>query len=578
MFFSAVNNSAAQIANAISTMMGIWDTVIGEARRKYIRTTSSQPPVENSYPLMAAPAPQPYMSPESSDQGLESKFGGYPTSTAHSAAPPQRMRKTLPILFALALLIINYIPIPLHVAFGYVGKPIPEIVIIPISSASNNITNIPSFYSEIATPLYSVVADYRAPDIYDNKQSGHIFPLFNASRPWSLQGSTFFQYQDVTCLISDRFEEMIMQTGFRAHYNAYPSLPVMPILKCKDDSSGYSMFVTNSNYTSNSSAFEPYTTALKQVLGVNQNVTGVSIVPSENKIYATTLYIEDYSFDNVGGVDNSTLYRMMNESFPVNETVIPENDWAQYSKDGVILSRDSLESTLSLMQRDFAREVSFVVSYHYYNVSASTTQKRAFTRTMFSYNGVGGYISVSKLYYATRQLSYEITAESPKVQPYFEVQQSTADPAYLDAQVFSLLTNIKVAPTVGGALLKTTEYEAAGLQGVTFTTNGKLVYDVTALVGTIIGIIGVSIALAFFVYIVWYKRPKGIPFYYALLHEYHQNTSRSRCDKSIFDMVSPAYEGEGYVESSNVNHIGILDARSITEAPRASVPYSDKPL
>ncbi|VVT58038.1 uncharacterized protein SAPINGB_P006006 [Magnusiomyces paraingens] len=578
MFFSTINNSAAQIANAFSSIVGLWDTFIGETRRKVIRESEGKDRIEVGRALMSSP--DPYLSPESSRQGLFNKNGSSypPTTTPILSNEPsvKHVRKRLPFIFAFFLLVIRYVPVPLHIVFGYAGKPEPENLYIPLANASNYLDTIPNFYDENTTPLYNVGSNYQASDAYDESKSSYLFPLFNSSMPWSLQGSTFFRQNGVTCLITDRFEEMIMQTGFLAHYNAYPSLPVLPILKCKEDSSGYSMFVTNSNYTGNSTLFQPYTTAIKTVLGVGQNVSGISIDPTNKKINVTTVIIDDYSFENVPVVDNSTLWDMMNKSFPVNESLSAENDWAVYNKEDIVSTKKSLDSALSLMQSDFVDEISYVMSYSYYNSSASSDSVRSFCRTMFSYNGVGGYISVSKLYYSTRQLSYDITKNSDEAQPYFKVQQSNDNPQFLNVQVLALITDIKIGPTVGGALLRKTGYQADGLQNVLFEANGKLIYDIKVIFGSILGVIGVSFILLFIIYVIWHDKPKGIPFYYALLHEYHQKTSNIGCDRSIFDMVTPAYEGEGYVESKCFNHIGVLDEKSVAQPPRASVPYSDK--
>lgn len=112
----------------------------------------------------------------------------------------KHVRKRLPFIFAF-LLVIRYVPVPLHIVFGYAGKPEPENLYIPLANASNYLDTIPNFYDENTTPLYNVGSNYQASDAYDESKSSYLFPLFNSSMPWSLQGSTFSDKTELLVLL-----------------------------------------------------------------------------------------------------------------------------------------------------------------------------------------------------------------------------------------------------------------------------------------------------------------------------------------------------------------------------------------
>lgn len=79
--FSTINNSAAQIANAFSSIVGLWDTFIGETRRKVIRESEGKDRIEVGRALMSSP--DPYLSPESSRQGLFNKMAVHTLPQQH---------------------------------------------------------------------------------------------------------------------------------------------------------------------------------------------------------------------------------------------------------------------------------------------------------------------------------------------------------------------------------------------------------------------------------------------------------------------------------------------------------------
>lgn len=628
--FSTINNCATQIAVALSSIVGIWDTIFGEWRRKLVRRQTSDVNYRDSatnIPLLdqQQQQQQPPESPQANTVGspqsaydreyLEQQqiqreqqqqqqqplpdtkneysvsqpnpvpFYDIPNSPTTNKAnvdegTPNRVRVStaLTSIFAAILFLSRYVPMFLHIVFGYIGKPIPSIIVTPLDDASNNVT-LPSFYSEITQPLYDISANYTLPDEYDTQSARPYFPLFTNESIATLQGSTFFHKHNVTCFITDRFEYMIMQNGYLVHYSAYPSLPFLPMYECKNDTTGYTFYYTNSNH-SKPTEYEGYPTALKKVLDVGQNVTGISIVPEDDKVYATTVFYDSFTFDNYRSPSNETFDRLLNESFPWNQTLSPENDWAQMGRERVIINMETLDYCITLMRRYFQQGTPYVISYHYTHPETADSNIRNFTRTMLSLNTIGGFVSISKMHYRTRQVSYDISSETnARPQPHFLVANDLNEPTVLNAQVYSLITNTKVAPAVAGAVLKTTGYQSSSLQQLSYGRDGPLIYDIRALCYVIFVISGISLMVLFLVYIIWANRPKGIPFYYALLHEYHQKTSGygGWCYKSIFDIIRPAYEGHGFVVSQQANHIGVLDGDSIRNPPQKGFPYGGKP-
>lgn len=596
-FFSVIDNPATQIAVAFSSLFGIWETVYGEKKRKKIvedglaatATSSSLPNIDSSQPLMRNQSPikdelpgviEVNPLPTQNDRNYTQHNNQ--NTTYHNSK--KSAKKHLALFFAVNLLLFKYLPIFINILFGYLGKPEAALKYSPLSEAADRVNDSspnfhPSlFYSEIQDPLYDTTANFQSCDKFDDENAKSIFPLSNVSFPFVSQGLTFFQKNNVSCMIGDRFEEMVLNSGPLAHYNSYPSLPVMPFFKCKDLTNGVSMYYTESNFSnSKPDEYYPYPTNLKRVLDVGDNVTGISISPEDGQIYATTMYIDNTEFENYGVRGNDTALEDLVKLYFGNvldagSNINPANNWGQIAISGSVNVPKDFNEFVDYMRLQYSRKDGFTASYYYFNESASSNNIRKFTRTMLSYNDVGEFISVSKLDYRARQVAYAITRGPESPQPYFKVGRNPNSPVYLNAQVFPLLANVKVAPSVGGALMRATGYYCESVQNLQYGYIDGLRYNVNAVVALILALVGLTLLLLFLIYVVFRRKPRGTPFYYCLLHEYHFG-GKNECYKSIFDINVPVYEGEGYVVEKQANHIGLVDEQTVKRPVLSGVVY-----
>lgn len=595
---SVFDNPATQIASILSSVTSfvlMWIMEFSRARARKKNTDC----LLNEYPGSTGGGAGPSASLAPSKSPTEVHDTEYRGRGSVRAAR-NRLNVSVTLLFVLILGLARYGPKALQLALSDLASPKPEVLISNIGEASRNNTAYTVFQSDSKMSskanYYDLNVNYNMTDNYENTVQTRL-PQYHEKfyNPWFLRGAevhnfTFENGTTTLCGISDQWIDMVLQTGPLTHQIMSPIVPFIPRLTCQvlakdiytDSSKVY--FVLEQNFSS-PFVFES-TYLYSDYVGYPQdNYTLFMVDTTNSSVFATTLSYDNSSYSlysmkpmndsSPGGIRASNLTKdieMYNTSIsdPGIWTMV-NNDTSGYVYTPVRTIQAGINELISVFQKQLTDSCASFTLMH--NDSATSTWFY-YNRVIMCYREPTDQLTISQVRYSTRTLIYDISKEPTiEPQPLVRIIRYTNHSMmyFLPARVFPIISNIKISPFLYGAFQRATGYTVQNNATTLYIHNGRLKYNITPIIYTICIVAGVSVLVHFICKVLLRKTPQGIPSYYALLHEYHQY--QDSCTLPLSFIVSPAYEGAGYDEANNRNHIGVLDTQAYLRGPMPNVRF-----
>ncbi|VVT49587.1 uncharacterized protein SAPINGB_P002343 [Magnusiomyces paraingens] len=427
------------------------------------------------------------------------------------------------------------------------------------------------------TILYNINVDYHEVDEFENKMERVQFNDTGFADSFLLMGGLLFSFEvepgsHLSCGSSDKWTETVMKKGSEVNQLNLPAVPLFPQAWCL-------------NSTVNDSSLNIDFLDLKldsdRMSSPGDNVTLFGVDRKNKQIYANTIVYESSNFSQ------SYLYDVLDtyNDIPIdylsslfdhlgcdisldNYNVMFNSDNNQTSYDVTSNITDGLATFINTW---FSTDVSFTLGFTLKdNSTIHSVNGTLYNRVIMAYFAHDKQLTVTQAFYRGRLLRYDIhdTNDDNFISQW---NSSMSDPIYYaDVQILPLAVNIKVSPFVFGVIDKVFGLNTVGYSSVGFYFAGRLRYNVTSIVCSILAVFGLSMFLFILCKIILYKFPQGIPSYYSLLHQYHERQTKVQRPydaeverRSLFSIIDKAYEGVGYDVDLQRNRLGVLDEATL---------------
>lgn len=608
-FLSLFSNPAAQIAYIVTTLGGLYRVATGEysrvrARDTFATDTASDDEYDMAYVSRANDynPGQHLVSPGDSAEQIYDQQEPAPRQQqqlafAPAGYPPKRQFSLLTLaLFACLIVAASYGSKVLHLVLAQNISPSVEIVEWPaayasrahLDAASDLSTLIPADF-DINTRwprdqiMYNLNVNYSALQQAEDAMPGVAQNETNFARSFYILLTHLFSYDTVdngttthhSCGFSDKWVETVIKKGAEVNELTIPAVPFFPQVWCEDSTAAngseidFMLPKLESNYFNNP----------------GDNVTMIGIDEANHTIYTSTLLYD---------TDNYTQFSMTEQNKLYNNTIPRALILDNIETFGCNLSSPAYNALFNGDDSSSKYNTTYNVSQtidDFLNVYETTGSSACMVFTLkdpqedtvslyFSYNRIitcyysGSHtLTISQARYRSRTLQYTITGDRHSTA--WDAAASTSK-FFAGVRILPLVINVQTSPFVYGVLGNVLGYSVQGATDTQFSFAGGLVYNVTSVVASLLAVIGLALLLLLLCKVVLFKLPQGIPSYYGLLHQYHQQRfvspqpvppraggARARAGPDtlpIADIVEKAYEGEGFDERAQRNRIGVLDA------------------
>ncbi|VVT55461.1 uncharacterized protein SAPINGB_P004608 [Magnusiomyces paraingens] len=496
----------------------------------------------------------------------------------------------------------KYGPTALVLLLSYLASPEPETLVSLISEASKNYTNYQLFQGDNRISpknlYYELNVNYTSSDYTETYDQSRLTQSSSAFyNPWFLRGAEVYNYTfdngtKVTCGLENKWVDTVMQAGPVTHRFFSPIVPFIPRPICQIlseemyTSSPTVSFITQLNYSSSQPTNFTNTYLNPDFVGYpGENYTLFMTAPDEKKIFATTIMYDSSSYASFSVStlkkdssevqpsyfeDSITLY---NTSFsdPIVWSIL-NNDTSSYAYYPYQTIQTGLEDFLVSVNNETDNNpcLAFTVMKN----DSSSSEWFSYNTVIMSYRNPVKSVLLTQLKYRVRTLVYDIQTDSPDPQPVLAVYRysNSSMNIRVPGRFYSIVSNIKISPFLYGPLQRATGYTIEGYDSTFYSYSGRLRYNVQPIIITICAVAGASILVYFVSRTVLRKIPQGIPSYYSLLHEYHEGLGHSTLPLSF--IIKPAYEGMGFEDTLQANHIGVLSKDACLKGPISGVKYS----
>lgn len=531
--------------------------------------------------------------------------------TAYDNMNPENMRRatnrlsvSVTIIFVFILALARYGPKALQLMLSDMASPEPELLISNLSEASRNNTAYRVFQSDSKLPsktnYYDLNADYTVTDhAEDSVQTSLLQSVDKFYNPWFLRGAEIYNYTfrngtTIECGIGDQWIDTVLQSGPLPHSSLSPIVPFIPRLMCQalaDEIYNYSptvFFWVEQNITS-SNVFKSNGLYSDFVGYPKDNYSSFIVDIQSSKVFATTLVYNNSDYHSLSLLPlNSSLPRGIRASNIAqyvslyNTDITDPNIWVMVNEDTetyIYTPYRSITTGINQLIKVFDNQItSACLAFTVMLNSSSTSRWSYYNRIIMCYREPIDELTISEVRYSARTLIYNISKES-KIQPQPSLRVTSYTNGsmmyFLPARILPIVANIKVSPFLYGAFQRATGYTVEKNSTTMYLHEGRLRYNVTPIIFTIAIASSFCVIVHFFCKVILHKWPQGIPSYYGLLHEYHQY--RDSCTLPLSFIIAPAYEGTGYDETANRNHIGLLSTGAYQRGPMPNARYGGTP-
>ncbi|VVT49589.1 uncharacterized protein SAPINGB_P002344 [Magnusiomyces paraingens] len=423
------------------------------------------------------------------------------------------------------------------------------------------------------TILYNINVDYHEVDEFENKMERVQFNDTGFANSFFLMGGLLFSFEvepgsHLTCGSSDKWTETVMKKGSEVNQLNLPAVPLFPQAWClnstvNDSSLDISFLDSKLNSDHMSSPGDNVT--LFGVDRKNKHIYANTIVYESSNFSQTQLYDVLDTYNDIPIDYLSSLFDHLGCDISLdNYNVMFNSDNNQTSYDVTSNITDGLATFINTW---FSTDVSFTLGFSLKdNSTIDSVNGTLYNRVIMAYYANDDQLTVTQAFYRGRLLRYDIhdTNDDNFISQW---NSSMSDPTYYaDVQILPLAVNIKVSPFVFGVIDKVFGLNTVGYSSVGFYFAGRLRYNVTSIVCSILAVFGLSMFLFILCKIILYKFPQGIPSYYGLLHQYHERQTKVQRPydaeverRSLFSIIDKAYEGVGYDVDLQRNRLGVLD-------------------
>lgn len=604
--FTIFDRNAVQISRAYTSIAELYFTLRGEGDRTRIRKSLA---LEQNNPNRAFLRDGAIHQSEAwALNDISSNYQAHnyyqPPQQAHNRAALALSKKSVlsVYLFSTILFCLYYAGYPLKIALGEISSPKVLPSLLTFAQDHNTYYSNYSVYNDAIGAPYPINNNYVNLDLYDTwiAQKNPQLNLTENLIHLDIMGTTTYTAQiqnstvtaNMTCSIRDQLEYLAIDTG-PSHATFLQNFPILPSVHCSyftAANTSYATAVTFQVHNSNGSVstFDP---SIGRMPYVGSNFSLFILSNTDNgalKMAATTVFVDSH-------VSNETELGPPGSSNDFAKLFVQNVETFGY--DGSSEFVGNIDSnTLSYYYYHFTNYTKYLetaFNYYYNNMSYIMTftvqdveQSKADPRYIYAaknmiivqtaqdFNTTSSNIYFMKTYYRTLYDEY-VSSGPSSVSPQTTLKFGTGVNITFPMQVFPMMFNVKVAPTVYALLSKYAPHDYFDIYGIAFETAGGLRWEVTIQIYTIAILFGLAIITGVIYFCsIQASIFHSVPSYYDLLHAYHQKGKDSAA--SLFRILEPSYVGKGYVAERDANHVGVLDEVAAHMKPKYDKPYRGK--
>lgn len=626
---SIVDSRATQSAYLFSSVAGIYETLMGESKRFFLRRNvkpqeqlglshgspqvsptgsfdlSSNKAMDTKSSLIASDKKNNHITSTSSNP-TNTKLEVVDTTQQVPYQSPEYMTRGVSVglflVFWVCLFVANYVSALVNIGLGYASKPTPNLLSKNIAGTSEL---FPQWYFDLSGPnktsspanvFYDVHAGYNDADQYNWSHTDDYFNDTLNAQTQLLLGTSVFQNHSFTCSLLDDAAGYILDAGPVA-LSIMKTRAFAPSLACSMITNGIgSAYLANPMLQDTPKMDLKYSDGYGSQIFIGDNVTLFAVDRANRTTTAMTLTVVDHQLSSLEYDTNDVdqIWSMYDKWLTglLTDTGIPlpgAND-SFYSQSQSLtfqgeyyLSRD-FGTMINFMKLAISKKMSFV--------SIFTRQKKMragyYKNIRFIVNvdntlyNNQRQMTASVLNYTTETVRYNINPKYPTTYhpdtPYVDdfpltMFYSTNLTLKYPVLFTQPIVNVKSLPIAASGLAKFANYTMADpeIMNMTYGNPVGFKYNVIIIVAVIVIIAG----LAFVIFASSWTFKGGrfvrIPQYYDLLHEHFQNGKN--CTSSIFTISQPLYTGHAFLKDRDANYLGIMNSVYLRDKPRKAYPY-----
>lgn len=587
-FLSMFSSTAAQMASVVTTIGGLYSTAVGEYSRMHARRAffgRSDP----DYRLT-------YVSPGPGRDGLRDSYGEMDCMYDHEATrivgPRYGVRRQLNLwtmaAFVSLIIATMYGSKVLHLVLAHSIAPTPAVLRRPVMDASrldlasetSELTLIPDAF-DINTRwahdlvMYNLAVNYTEVERAEEALPRGSLNETSLSRSFYALLVPLFETQTAdgravqSCGFADRWVETVVLRGAQLHELNIPAVPFFPQIWCENATADgtrvdYMGLQIESDYLSNPS----------------ENVTMIGVDEARHAVYAASILYDTSRFqwfvmqEQAQRLSGSGLRELIldgvetfgcNLSSPAYSALFNADDSSpEYTLSSNI--SQTIDDLLDVYQhQDTNACMAFTLKG-----PIETNTYSAYNRVIACYYRANDRLTVSQARYRARSIQYPLGNKTAAATTPW-ANRTSANVYFAGVHILPLVINVKPGPFVYAVLARVLGYEMTGAAELQISFASGYFYNVTSVVVALAAVCAASALLLALCRLVFFRIPQGVPSYYGLLHEYHQQRLHGAEGEGDGDvpwadylpvtaLVEPAYEGEGFDRRAYRVRVGILNA------------------